>query len=77
MNAPATADIPALMLDMGKRARAALPALQKATPDDRTKALHAMAAEAVARAVEAAVRAATPLPGFPALSGWPPPVAAA
>lgn len=44
MNAPATADIPALMLDMGKRARAALPALQKATPEDRTNALRAMAA---------------------------------
>ncbi|MET0547336.1 MAG: aldehyde dehydrogenase family protein, partial [Caulobacterales bacterium] len=44
MNAPAqNADIQALMLDMGKRARAALPALQKASAEDRTRALHAMA----------------------------------
>lgn len=49
----------------------------RAGPPPSPAALHAMAAEAVARAVEAAVRAATPLPGFPALSGWPPPVAAA
>jgi glutamate-5-semialdehyde dehydrogenase len=52
MNAPATADISALMLDMGKRARAALPALQKATAEDRTKALHAMAAAIRAHAAE-------------------------
>ena len=52
MNAPANADIPALMLDMGQRARAALPALQKASAADRTKALHAMAAAIRAHASE-------------------------